>query len=173
MVHGIVKQHGGSIQLESAVAAGTRFTICLPAVVGDAIEPEAAAQASVGPLGTETVLVVEDTAAVLNVTVTVLRRHGYTVLAAESGRAALARLEEHEGDLDLLLTDVVMPDMNGKELAAQVGARFPDVKVLFMSGHDRSVVADHGVLGERVALIIKPFTTQALAMRIRRLLDGE
>jgi two-component system, cell cycle sensor histidine kinase and response regulator CckA len=173
MVHGIVKQHGGSIQLESAVAAGTRFTICLPAVAGDAIEPEAAVQASVGPMGTETVLVVEDTAAVLNVTVTLLRRHGYTVLAAESGRAALARLEEHEGDLDLLLTDVVMPDMNGKELAALVSARFPGVKVLFMSGHDRSVVADHGVLGERVALIIKPFTTQALAMRIRRLLDGE
>jgi PAS domain S-box-containing protein len=171
MVHGIVKQHGGSIRLESAVAAGTRFTICLPAGTGDATAPPAA-PVSAGPMGTETVLVVEDTAAVLNVTVTVLRRHGYTVLAANSGRAALARLEEHGGDIDLLLTDVVMPDMNGKELAAQVSARVPTVKVLFMSGHDGSVVADHGVLDEHVALIVKPFSIQALAMRVRRLLDG-
>jgi len=170
MVHGIVKQHGGSIQLESAVGAGATFTICLPAAMGDVAEP-AGAPVSSGPMGTETVLVVEDTAAVLNVTVTVLRRHGYTVLAADSGRAALARLEAHGGGVDLLLTDVVMPDMNGKELAALVSARVPAVKVLFMSGHDRSVVADHGVLDQNVALILKPFTSQALAMRIRRLLD--
>jgi two-component system cell cycle sensor histidine kinase/response regulator CckA len=94
------------------------------------------------------------------------------VLDADSGRAALARLEHHEGRVDLLLTDVVMPDMNGRELAARVRARFPAVKVLFMSGHDMAVVASHGVLEESVALIVKPFSSRDLAVRIRRVLDG-
>ena len=128
--------------------------------------------AAPGPTGNETVLVVEDTPAVLNVTVSVLRRYGYSVLAADSGRAALDLLEQHEGDLALLLTDVVMPDMNGKDVAARVRSRFPGVKVLFMSGHDMAVVADHGVLDPDIALIAKPFSSQELAMRVRRVLDG-
>jgi PAS domain S-box-containing protein len=171
MVHGIVKQHGGAVDLASAVGIGSTFTISLPACL-DAAEVNAGAPAAKGPGGTETLLVVEDTAAVLNVTVTLLRRQGYTVLSAESGGAALELLERHHGAIDLLLTDVVMPDMNGKELAASVGARFPAVKVLFMSGHDPTVVANHGVLDERAALLAKPFTRQELASRIRRLLDG-
>jgi PAS domain S-box-containing protein len=171
MVHGIVKQHGGSIQLESEVDLGSIFTICLPACWEAVAEPKVA-PVTAGPVGTETVLVVEDTAAVLSVTVSLLRRQGYSVLAADSARAALALLERHEGKVDLVLTDVVMPDMNGKELAARVVARFPAVKVLFMSGHDMAVVANHGVLDESVALIVKPFSSQELATRIRRLLDG-
>ncbi len=171
MVHGIVTQHGGSIQLDSEVAAGSTVTISLPACSESATEPPAAHEPA-GPTGTETVLVVEDTAAVLRVTVTVLRRYGYTVLGADSARAALARLEHHEGRVDLLLTDVVMPDMNGKELAARIKGRCPSVKVLFMSGHDMAVVANHGVLEEGVALIAKPFSSQELAVRIRRVLDG-
>ena len=170
MVHGIVRQHGGSIQLASEVGAGTTFTIGLPASTEEVAEPDPVRPVP-ALLGTETVLVVEDTAAVLNVTVNILRRHGYTVLAASSGRAALAGLDAYAGSIDLLLTDVVMPDMNGKELAAAVVARFPSVKVLFMSGHDRAVVANHGVLDERLALILKPFTSAALAGRIRRMLD--
>jgi PAS domain S-box-containing protein len=171
MVHGIVTQHGGSIQLDSAVAAGSTVTISLPACSESATEPPAVPQRA-GPTGTETVLVVEDTAAVLRVTVTVLRRYGYTVLEADSARAALAHLEHHDGTVDLLLTDVVMPDMNGKELAARIKARCPAMKVLFMSGHDLTVVANHGVLEGGVALIAKPFSSQELAMRVRRLLDG-
>jgi len=170
MVHGIVKQHGGSIQLASEVGAGTTFTICLPASTEAVPAPDPATSAA-SLIGTETVLVVEDTAAVLNVTVNILRRHGYTVLAADSGRAALAGLDQYKGRVDLLLTDVVMPDMNGKELAARVSARFPAVKVLFMSGHGLAVVAHHGVLDENVALIVKPFASEALALRIRRELD--
>ena len=170
MVHGIVKQHGGSIQLASEVGAGTTFTICLPASTEGVPAPDPATSAA-SLIGTETVLVVEDTAAVLNVTVNILRRHGYTVLAADSGRAALAGLDQYKGRVDLLLTDVVMPDMNGKELAARVSARFPAVKVLFMSGHGLAVVAHHGVLDENVALIVKPFASEALALRIRRELD--
>jgi len=152
------------------VDAGTTFTIGLPASTEEVAEPDPVRPVP-ALLGTETVLVVEDTAAVLNVTVNILRRHGYTVLAASSGRAALAGLDAYAGSIDLLLTDVVMPDMNGKELAAAVVARFPSVKVLFMSGHDRAVVANHGVLDERLALILKPFTSAALAGRIRRMLD--
>jgi two-component system cell cycle sensor histidine kinase/response regulator CckA len=171
MVHGIITQHGGSIQLDSDPGAGSTFTISLPACSDCETEPPVVPE-PVRSIGTETVLVVEDTAAVLRVTVTVLRRYGYTVLDADSAQAALARLEHHEGGVDLLLTDVVMPDMNGKELAARIKARFPAVKVLFMSGHDMAVVANHGVLEDGVALIVKPFTSQELAVRIRRVLDG-
>jgi PAS domain S-box-containing protein len=171
MVHGIVKQHGGGIQLASQLGAGSTFTIALPACLEAAAETPAAPAAK-GPVGSETVLVVEDTAAVLTVTVTLLRRQGYTVVAAESGRAALDLLERHQGSIDLLLTDVVMPDMNGKELAARVAARFPAVKVLFMSGHGTTVVASHGVGDEQAAVLPKPFTRHELATRIRRLLDG-
>jgi PAS domain S-box-containing protein len=171
MVHGIVRQHGGSIQVESEVGAGTTFRICLPDSSESEIEPLTAPSAA-GPTGNETVLVVEDTAAVLRVTVSALERHGYSVLSAESGRAGLALLERHEGRLDLLLTDLVMPDMNGQELAARVRARLPTVKVLFMSGHETSVLAAHGALDEGVLLIGKPFSIRELTTRVRSVLDG-
>ena len=172
MVYGIVKQHGGSVQIDTELGSGTRLTIHLPACLDECPAAPAIVPAAAGPTGTETVLVVEDTPAVLNVTASMLRRYGYSVLAAESGRAALARVEQYEGVLALLLTDVVMPDMNGKEVVARVRSRCPDVKVLFMSGHAMAVVADHGVLEEGVALIAKPFSSQELAMRVRRVLDG-
>lgn len=171
MVHGIVRQHGGSIQVESEVGAGTTFRICLPDRSESEVEPQAE-QSAAGPTGNETVLVVEDTAAVLRVTVSALQRHGYSVLSAENGRAGLALLERHEGRLDLLLTDVVMPDMNGKELASRVRARLPAVKVLFMSGHETSVLATHGALDEGVSLIGKPFSIHELTTRVRSVLDG-
>jgi PAS domain S-box-containing protein len=171
MVHGIVKQHGGSIRLDSEVAAGTTFRIRLPDCSEAVAEPQAALAAT-GPTGHETVMVVEDTSAVLRATVSVLQLHGYSVLSAENALAALALLERREGGLDLLLTDVVMPDMNGKELAARVRARFPAVKVLFMSGHDPAVVASHGVLDEGGPLIGKPFSMNELTTRVRSVLDG-
>jgi PAS domain S-box-containing protein len=171
MVHGIVQQHGGSVQLESEPGEGTTFTIRLPDCSEPAVEREPALPAS-GPTGSETVLVVEDTPTVLRVTTSLLQSHGYTVLSAENGRAALALLDRHRGGLDLLLTDVVMPEMSGKELATLVRARFPNAKVLFMSGHDPAVVASHGVLGEGIALIDKPFSIHELTTRIRSVLDG-
>jgi two-component system cell cycle sensor histidine kinase/response regulator CckA len=171
MVHGIVKQHGGYIELRTEAGAGTTFIITLPASTEAVPEVKVPTDAA-GPTGTETVLVVEDTVPALTVTVDLLRRRGYTVLAAESGRAALALLDRHTGPVDVLLADVVMPGMNGKDLAARVAGRFPGVKVLFMSGHEPSVLVSHGMDDAGGRLLAKPFSPVELATRIRRALDG-
>jgi len=121
--------------------------------------------------GTETIMVVEDEAIVRNLAVKVLRRHGYSVLAAEDGKACLDSLRDHEGPLDLLLTDVVMPGMNGRELYGEVKGLFPGAKILFMSGYPEDIVTHRGVLDEGIPFIQKPFSVQDLATRVRSVLE--
>jgi CheY-like chemotaxis protein len=178
-VHGIVRQAGGSIDVASEVGRGTTFTILLPAAADD--PPAAAADgppaaAGVRPTrslqGNETVLLVEDEEAVRTIARLSLEAQGYTVLEAAGGPAALRAAAAHPGPIHLLVTDVVMPAMGGRELADAVRARHPAVKVLFMSGYTDDAVLRHGILSGTDVLLQKPFAPLGLARQVRAVLDG-
>jgi PAS domain S-box-containing protein len=165
-VYSIVKQHNGSITVESRPGAGARFMIYFPRGTelphdGPAAEPEQPAG------GTETILLVEDEAPIRTLLSRHLRALGYTVLEAADGLPALRVFDEHVGLIDMLVTDVVMPRMDGTELHRRLHAEIPNLKVLFMTGHQR----DHVMQDQRADLIMKPFTGQALASRVREILD--
>lgn len=170
MVFGAVKQGGGCISVCSTVGQGSTFEILFPrhlvaaASVAPTIEP-----ASVG--GDETILVVEDDPAVLNLAALSLRRMGYNVLAAGSAELALDIAAEREGKIDLLLTDVIMPRMNGRELSEELQRRIPGLKRLYMSGYTADVLSEPGARVEESELVQKPFTMRALAARVRAALD--
>jgi CheY-like chemotaxis protein len=171
-VYGIVSQSKGSIEVDSAPGQGTCFTIYLPHVE-EAPEAGLVAIDSQAVLrGTETLLVVEDELPVLRFTATVLRQAGYTVFAAPSPEDALRIAAAHcELTIHLLVTDVVMPQMNGKALAEQIKATRPDIKVLFISGYTANVLAEHRLLEGGMALLQKPFTPHALTHKVREMLD--
>jgi PAS domain S-box-containing protein len=159
-VFGIVKQSGGHITLWSQPGEGTVCDVFIPAAEASAMEPAAAASEAVeaGPRGT--ILVVEDEAAVRRLAVKVLERAGCRVLAAENGVRALEVFDAHEGPLDLVLTDLVMPDMGGRDLAARLRKRRPDLPVVFMSGYDEDLVSD---MAGDIDFLSKPFTPTTLA----------
>jgi PAS domain S-box-containing protein len=169
-VYGIATQHGGRIEVQSTPGEGSCFRVYFPRVLD---EPErAAAPAPARPNGgSETVLVVEDEELVRIVAVKVLERAGYVVLAASSGDDALALAARHEGTIDLLLTDVVMPHMDGRELATRLAKKQPGLKTLFTSGYSHNVIADHGVLDEGLQFLAKPYSSESLAARVREVLD--
>jgi CheY-like chemotaxis protein len=123
--------------------------------------------------GSETILLVEDEPAILDVAGTMLKNLGYTLLAAESPLDAVKLAAEHKDGIHLLMTDVVMPEMNGRDLAKQLKNDNPELKVLFMSGYTANVIAHHGVLEKGVHFIQKPFTNRDLAFSIRSILDGK
>ena len=168
-VYGIVKQFAGYIWVYSERGHGTTFKIYLPQAEG-AREP-AAPPAPAPRGGSETVLLVEDEEAVRTLAQKVLRARGYTVLEAGTGHEALAFRERHKGPIDLLLTDVIMPGMNGRELAEELAPSYRGIRVLYMSGYTDDAVLRHGVLEEGTAYIQKPFTPDALAQRVRDVLD--
>ena len=170
VVDGIVKQSGGWVDVESEVDAGTTFRIFLPATDHHAGDARVTGEAS-HARGTETVLLVEDEAAVRDMTQTALQRFGYTVLAAANGEEALRTLAESQTEFDLLLTDVVMPDMSGLELAERVRRQYPAVAVVFMSGYTSDSILREGVEAGETNFVQKPFSTAALAGKLRQVLD--
>lgn len=155
-VYGIVTQSGGHITVCSEVGSGTTFKIYLPGVEEEVEHQQSIPISTLAP-GTGTVLVAEDESAVRTLVRTILQRRGYTVLVGEDGADALHLLEQHEGRLDLVVTDVVMPRMNGRELADHVRALFPDMPVLFMSGYAEDAIVHHGVLEPGIHFVEKPF----------------
>ncbi len=171
VVHGVVKQSGGHIGVYSEVGVGTTFRILLPAV--DAVPARLSARVPVVPeRGVETVLLVEDEEAVRRMAQIALEAHGYTVLTARHGREAVQVSEQHRGPLHLLLTDVVMPEMGGRELAQHLRSRGGGVRVLYMSGYTDDAVVRHGILEATDAFLHKPFTPLSLARKVRDVLDA-
>jgi hypothetical protein len=169
-VYGIVKQCGGWIDLITAPGQGARFTIGLPRTDAGVSATHGASQRGPQP-ASETVLLVEDQDEVRNLAATLLRSKGYRILEARNGTQALLIAEHHTGPIHLMLTDVVMPGINGKELADQVQPLRPDMRVLFMSGYADNVIANRGALGAGMDYIDKPFTPEQLAGKVRALLD--
>ncbi len=171
-VYGIVKQHGGCIYASSVLEEGTTFKVCLP-VAKEALETmqEETANASHSLGGVETILLVEDDEQVLKLAESILLHHGYKVISAESGKIAIEKLIEMNGEIDLLLSDVVMPEMNGRQVYEKALEIKPDIRVLFMSGYTDDVIAKRGVLDSGLHYIQKPFTVQSLSARVRETLD--
>ena len=172
-VYGIVRQNGGCIEVDSRPDRGAVFRIYLPrhdgslapGTTGGAAEPVAG--------GTETILLVEDEPLILEMATAMLTPLGYTVLPAATPATALRLAREHAGTIDLLLTDVVMPEMNGRDLAARLVEIRPGLRRLFMSGYTADVIASRGVLEEGVEFVQKPFTRKRLVARIRQVLDRQ
>jgi CheY-like chemotaxis protein len=170
-VYGIVKQSGGNIWVYSEVGVGTTFKIYLPLVDEEITEPENYAAPTQSALGTETILLAEDEAMVRNLAANTLMMHGYTVLKAANAQEALLICRRHEGKIHLLLTDVVMPRMSGKELADQLLRLRPKTRVLYMSGYTDQAIVHHGILDENIAFIPKPFTPDALVSKVVEVLQ--
>ena len=170
-IYGAVRQSGGSIEVYSEEGKGTTFKIYLPRMEGWAPKPGRENGPVDLPEGSETVLLVEDEDIVRDLCVRLLERFGYTVMQASNGDDAIAQAREHVKRIDLLMTDVVMPGMNGRELADRLVEFHPETKVLFTSGYTDDAIVHHGVLDEGVAFIGKPYTLTDLARKIREVLD--
>jgi two-component system cell cycle sensor histidine kinase/response regulator CckA len=171
-VYGVVKQSGGFISVASEPGRGAAFSVYLPRV-GESVEASVAERDGPGSSeGKETILLVEDEIAVRAVASQVLRRLGYAVLEAADARSALQFAEEHKGAIALLVTDVVMPGLDGRELADRLRARRPQLKVLFMSGYAYDAALEHGPLKPGLNFLQKPFTPEGLAQKVREVLDG-
>lgn len=171
-VYGIVKQHEGNLWVYSEPGRGTTFKIYLPV----SVEAQRAAAKAAVPIasleGSETILLVEDNDQVRTMARTMLELRGYQVLVAANGVEALEIIASHEGVIELLFTDVVMPEMNGRDLFQRAVAERPGLKVLYMSGYTDNVIAHHGVLDAGIDLIAKPFTSVDLATRLRKVLEA-
>jgi two-component system cell cycle sensor histidine kinase/response regulator CckA len=168
--YSIVRQCDGHIEMRSENGVGTTVLVYLPAATGSA-ERKSPTEAMTALVGDETVLLVEDEAVVRMVTARMLESLGYTVLAADSGASALQMLDRHSGTIDLLMSDVVMPAMGGRELAERVRQLRPNIKILFASGYSDDVILNRQLLDRYVVLVQKPFTVAVLSAKIREALD--
>jgi two-component system cell cycle sensor histidine kinase/response regulator CckA len=170
-VYGIVKQSGGYIWVYSEPGRGASFKIYLPRIDGTVVDAAGSPRTSGATSGDETVLVVEDEPAVRRLAVEVLRRHGYQVLEAADGGEAMKVAERHPGNIHVLITDLVMPEMNGVDLAGRLIARRPATRVLYISGYTDEAVARGGVLEPGTNFLQKPFNSYRLASTVRQVLD--
>ena len=170
-VYGIVKQNNGFINVYSEPGHGTTFKLYLPRH-GSAAKQEIASAARESTGGHEVILLVEDEQSILQMTKTILERRGYTVVAASTPGEAIQVAKAHPNGIQLLITDVVMPEMNGRDLAKNLLSLYPQMKRLFMSGYTANVIAHHGVLDRGVNFIQKPFSGKDLAAKVREALDG-
>ncbi|RJP74686.1 MAG: PAS domain S-box protein [Desulfobacteraceae bacterium] len=170
-VYGIVKQNNGFIHVDSEPEKGTTFRIYLPRHDQPMEQESMKEPAAVDARGNETILLVEDEPAILSMATNMLERLGYTVLTADTPGKAIQMADEQNGDIHLLMTDVVMPEMNGKDLAGKLLSMVPDLKCLFMSGYTADVIAHHGVLDGDVHYIQKPFILRDLAAAVRKALE--
>jgi two-component system, cell cycle sensor histidine kinase and response regulator CckA len=167
MTYGAVHQAGGSIEVYSELGTGTTFKIYLPRVEEEAGKPADDGMPADLPGGAETVLVVEDEEVVRNVCVRILERLGYRVLQASNGADAIVLAHGYGDRIDLLLTDVVMPGMNGSDLSAQLVLHRPEMKVLFTSGYTEDTIVRRAVLDDGVSFIGKPYSPGGLARKVR------
>ncbi len=170
-VYGAVKQNNGFIKLYSEPGLGTTFKIYLPRHKAKTPIKTDKAKTKPAACGNETILLVEDEPSILLMVTRLLESMGYVVIAAKTPGEAIRLAYEHSGSIDLLMTDVVMPEMNGRDLAKNLLSIYPDIKRLFMSGYTASVIAHHGVLDEGVYFIQKPFSSKDLGAKLREVLD--
>ena len=171
-VYGIIKQSGGQIVVDSQVGLGTTFRIYLPSVAAD-VRPDAPGPNGIAAGGRETILIVEDEPDVSEFARDALVLYGYTVLSATSPNEALAIARRHRDDIDVVLTDVVMPGMSGRELANRIAEICPRARVAYMSGYTEDAIVRRGVHSAEIPFIAKPFTADSLAHHLRTVLDGE
>jgi two-component system cell cycle sensor histidine kinase/response regulator CckA len=170
--YGIAQQSGGTVVVESEPGKGAKFTVFFPRT-DRPLGADASESKRLGSLeGDETILLVEDDDQVRGIARSILQRRGYTVLAARNGGEAMLLSQEHEGRIHLLLTDVVMPLMSGKQLAELLASRRPDLRVLYMSGYAENTILQHGVVEEGAPLLSKPIVPEVLLRKIRELLEG-
>lgn len=171
-VYGVVKQNNGFVNVYSEPGQGTTFTIYLPRYVGGGIQLQTEKIEEPAMGGQETILLVEDDPGILQMAAMMLEGMGYTVLAANSPDKAIRLAKEHTGEIRLLMTDVIMPEMNGRDLATNLVSIYPRLKSLFMSGYTADIISNHGVLDEGVFFIQKPFSMEDLALTVRKVLDS-
>ncbi|PYU15279.1 MAG: hybrid sensor histidine kinase/response regulator [Acidobacteria bacterium] len=171
-VYGIVKQSGGHIEVASELGKGTTFKVFLPRVEQAAQRPQKAewAEPATGA-GGETILLVEDEPAVRELARTVLSEQGYTVIEAQNSEDAVRLAGRHRSEIHLLLTDVMMPGMSGRDLAKHLTALHPYLRVLYMSGYTHNVIGENGTLEEGLSFLQKPFSPKALTLKVRETLD--
>jgi CheY-like chemotaxis protein len=169
-VYGIVKQSDGYLMVESELGCGTTFVIYLPKIEGIAETRDDPPTRKDAMVGSETVLLVEDEESVRQLVKETLERKGYRVLEAENGEAGLTVAAQHQQQIDLVITDVVMPHLGGQELAQRLRASRPEIKVLYLSGYTEDAVVGEGTVESGKAFLQKPFTLQSLARKVREVL---
>jgi two-component system NtrC family sensor kinase len=171
MVYGIIKQHDGFINVYSELGKGTTFKIYLPLIKSEIEEKVSVMPAAYPEGGTETVLVAEDDQAVRKLTMNVLERFGYKVIAAEDGEDAVEKFRENKGDIQLLLLDVIMPKKNGKEVYEEIKKINPRIKTIFLSGYTANLIHKKGILEEGINFMLKPVSPKELLKKVREALD--